>query len=393
MRIFYTFFITLYGILLYFVSFFNEKAKKIIDGRLFLKQYPPKIPKDRKCIWLHCASAGEMEQAIPIINLLKIKNENYFIIVSFYSSSGFEQYCNTNYADYYFYLPLDTPQNAKKLIEILKPDLAIFIRYEIWWNILSALKNKNIPTYLVNANLNKKRSFFYQFYLDKTYPLFTKIFDTENYGNTKIERALLNQREALIDEKISAFCKDSFVIVLGSSWKEEEVLMAEFYRKNKNHFSYIKIIIAPHEWNEHKQNELELLFEEPISVHSSFNTNNNSSILFLDKKGILKYLYRYADIAIIGGGFGKGVHNITESVVYGTPVIFGPNYNAFEEVQELIDLNFIAFPIHNYIEFEKTLLALSDKETLTKIVYNKKMNYFEKHIDVAEYILAIILPD
>lgn len=390
MHLLYSVLIYLYGFLFHIVAFFNNKAIKIVNGRKLYSRQTLKLNQDSECIWLHCASAGEMEQAIPIINAIRAKHKNYLIAVSFYSSSGFEQYCHTSYADYYFYFPLDTKKNALKIISTLEPKLAIFIRSEIWWNILSALKENKIPTYLVNANLKQKQNFLYQYYLEKNYPLFTKIFDTKNYGNTKIEQVLLNQRLDFKDERLAEFCKNSYVILLGSSWQKEEELMATFYKNNKAHFNNLKIMIAPHEWNDRKQNELVLLFGEAVNTYSSFDKNNIASILLLDKKGILKYAYRYADIAFIGGGFGKGVHNVSEAAVYGIPTIFGPKYDKFEEIIDLVIYE-ISFVVTDRTSFEEQLIELMNNASLRNSIKEKAAHYFDKQTDCAAKIISEIL--
>lgn len=399
MRACYSTFIRFYGIFLLFASFFNKKANEWVRGRKnWRKDLSEKVTDAGTYCWIHCASAGEFEQAIPLIRKIRDRKPDIRIAVSFFSPSGMEMYKNSKWADIFFYLPLDTASNAISLIELLKPQFAIFIRNEIWWNMLSTLNQKNIPTYLVNANLKQHRNAAYQYYLDKVYPLFTKIFDTKTVGNTKIERAIIsNAEEKFSDAVIENFCRDSFCIALGSSWHTEEKFIAEFYKKNKLKYPNLKIIIAPHEFDDAKQAALEALFNCKIAKYSTVVSeylspqNPIPEILFLDKKGILKYVYRYVAIAVIGGGFGKGLHNISESTVYGTPAIFGPNYTDFEEVQEMIDLG-VAFCVKNYAEFEKKILELSNRDVLNKIVNKKELSaYISKQQDVSEEIIYEIL--
>lgn len=392
MRILYSFFIRLYGFIVLFASFFNTKAKKWRKNR---KEWEIALSDKpyvhRACCWIHCASAGEFEQAIPLINRIKNQESETKIIVSFFSPSGMEIYKNSGLADVFFYFPLDTVQNAATLVELLNPKLVIFIRNEIWWNILAALKEKNIPTYLVNANLEQRRSFLYQQYLNKTYPLFTKIFSTKTYGNTKLEKVIENKKENFEDKILDNFCKDSFVLILGSSWKTEEKIAADFYKRNKEKIQHLKILIAPHEFNYNKANELHTEFGENISTYTQYLADEKKyPILFLDKKGILKYAYRYANIAFIGGGFNKTVHNVSEAAVYGIPTIFGPCYHKFEEINELVNLQ-VAFSVNDSESFEKKLMELINDNELQKSIKEKLQAYFSSQENVSTKIINEIV--
>ena len=370
-----------------FAGFFNQKAKNwCVVRKNWETDLQQKMDSGVNYCWIHCASAGEFEQAIPIINNLRCTMYDVRIAVSFFSSSGFEMYKNSDLADLFFYFPLDTKKNAEKLVEILKPSFAIFIRNEIWLNVLTSLNKKNIPTFLVNANLQQKRNYFYQQFLNKTYPFFTKIFDTKTFGNTKLERVVENRNTVFNDAILEDFCKDSFVIILGSSWLEEERFIIDYYKKNKEKNPNLKIVIAPHENLSLNSFELKKSYGNWLSFYRNY---TNGNILVLDKKGILKYAYRYADIAFIGGGFDKGVHNVSEAAVYGIPTIFGSNYHKFEEINELVNLD-VAFPIKNYIELEQKLLELMNDSDKRNTIKNKLTTYFSSHEQVAKTIVTEI---
>lgn len=381
-----------------FIGIFNQKTKNWCTVRqnweIDLSQ---KIKPNVKHVWIHCASAGEFEQAIPIINNLRLTMNDSKICVSFFSSSGFDMYKDSDLADVFFYFPSDTKTNAEKLVKILQPNLVIFIRNEIWLNILSELEEKKIPTFLVNANLQHERNFFYQLFLQKAYPLFTKIFDTKTFGNTKLQRVCENKSVEFKNEVFEDFCKDSFVIILGSSWLVEDALIALFYKKYCLKYPNLKIIIAPHEYDKKRKDEIVKLFtdwqtpniNEVISYSKYSILNTQYSILILDEKGILKYAYRYADIAFIGGGFDKGVHNITEAAVYGIPTVFGNNYHKFEEVKELIHLD-VAFPVNNYTELEQKLIELINNSEKRNGIKDKLDSYFSLQENVAKNIIAEI---
>jgi 3-deoxy-D-manno-octulosonic-acid transferase len=397
MRYLYSFLIQFYGLLIFCASFVNSKAKKWCDGR---KNWLNSLKKNRnlqlKYIWIHCASAGEYEQAIPLIQQIrKEQKEDYQIAVSFFSPSGFGSYQSSKEIDLLFYLPLDTPKNAIQLLEILQPKFAFFIRYEIWWNILFELKNKNIPTYLINANPHQKRNFIYKKYLAQTLPFFTEVFHTNKVGSTKIERVLnIKDADNFSDSYLENFSKDSYVILLGSSWETEEKYVAAFYKKYISKIKNLKIIIAPHEYNSTKIQVLSSLFNCNIHCYSveknkpPFTTERIASILFLDQKGILKHVYKYADIALIGGGFKNGIHNCSEAMVYKIPVLFGPNYKQFEDAIEYMSSK-VAFSFQNYDEFEHILLDL----------YQQPINlhqlealdfYFSKNKNTSQEILNTI---
>ena len=387
MRLFYLFFIHFYDFLMRFAGFFNQKAKNwCVVRKNWETDLQQKMDSGVNYCWIHCASAGEFEQAIPIINNLRCTMYDVRIAVSFFSSSGFEMYKNSDLADLFFYFPLDTKKNAEKLVEILKPSFAIFIRNEIWLNVLTSLNKKNIPTFLVNANLQQKRNYFYQLFLNKTYPFFTKIFDTKTFGNTKLERVVENRNTVFNDAILEDFCKDSFVIILGSSWLEEERFIIDFYKKNKEKNPNLKIVIAPHENLSLNSFELKKSYVNWLSFYRNY---TNGNILVLDKKGILKYAYRHADIAFIGGGFDKGVHNVSEAAVYGIPTIFGSNYHKFEEINELVNLD-VAFPVKNYIELEQKLLELMNDSDKRNTIKNKLTTYFSSHEQVAKTIVTEI---
>jgi 3-deoxy-D-manno-octulosonic-acid transferase len=392
MYLFYNLIIWIGGFVIEIISLFPTKVKFWRKNRINWEESLSKsINNAEKYAWIHCASAGELEQAIPLIQQIKRKDNNIKIAVSFFSSSGFDLYKDSNWADVFFNLPLDTKENAEKLIKILNPKFVLFIRNEIWWNFLNTLQKNKINCYLVNANLQQKKNYFYQKYLDKVYPLFTKIFDTTTYGNTKIERVIFNNQEKFCNEVLEKFCKDSFTIILGSSWQTEENQMAAFYKKYKSKFPTLKIIIAPHEFNETKGVALENLFGEKIITYTKPTSfKSNLSILLLDEKGILKYVYRYANIAIIGGGFEKTVHNINEASVYGIPVIFGPNYEKFEEIQPLVDIG-IAFPVGDYNAFEKTLLFFLENNHWQTDIIKKSAHFFSNTQQISERIIDEIL--
>lgn len=398
MRLIYTLLIHLHSYIMAVAAWFEPKAAKWVQGRKHWKlDLSQKINNHEQYIWIHCASAGEFEQAIPLIKKIGQEKPELKAAVSFFSPSGFDMYQDSELAAIFFYFPIDTRMHAESLLSLLNPAFVIFIKNEIWWNALMVLKEKSIPTYLVNANSGRKRNAFYQYYLDKVYPLFTKIFYVSAYGDTKLDKVIENKNTAFTDTILEDFCKDSLVIILGSSRKTEEALMALFYKQYSVRYPALKMIVAPHEYNESKCIELEKIFSDwqipnagEVIRYTDYQHTSNNRILFLDRKGILKFAYRYADIAFIGGGFGKSVHNMSEAAVYGLPTIFGPRYFKFEEVKELVRLK-AAFPINDYAAFENRLQLLINDTTLRTDISTKLATYFSQQEKTAAKIISAIL--
>lgn len=391
MQVFYAVLIRFYGLFLSIASFFNIRAKEWVTVR---KNWSKDLAanttlKDKYC-WIHCASAGEFEQAIPLIQKIHSHDSQLKIAVSFFSSSGYKLYQNSNLADIFFYFPLDTSKNATLILDILKPEFVLFIRNEIWLNTLLKLKQRHIPTYLINANTKQNHTSLYRIYLKYCYKLFTKIFTTQEYGNTKLERVVSVKETEFTDEVLKDFCKDSITLILGSSWQTEEEWTAEFYKINSIKYPNLKLIIAPHEYDTTTKSRLEKLFNSPLLSYQNYTENSICNILLLDKKGVLKYVYRFADIAIIGGGFHHHTHNVAEAAIYGLPTIIGKNYNKFEEVIDLVKMQ-CTFSATDYTEFESKLSNLLANENLRKSIKDKLNNYFNTQNKASEKIIREIL--
>ncbi len=200
MRLIYTLLIHLHSYIMAVAAWFEPKAAKWVQGRKHWKlDLSQKINNHEQYIWIHCASAGEFEQAIPLIKKIGQEKPELKAAVSFFSPSGFDMYQDSELAAIFFYFPTDTRKHAESLLSLLNPAFVIFIKNEIWWNALMVLKEKSIPTYLVNADSGRKRNVFYQYYLDKVYPLFTKIFYVSAYGDTKLDKVIENKNTAFTD--------------------------------------------------------------------------------------------------------------------------------------------------------------------------------------------------
>lgn len=371
---FYDFFIQLYGISIRLAAIWSPKAKAWIEGR---KRFPVLTP-EKKRIWFHCASLGEFEQGRPVLEILRNKFPHYEIVLSFFSPSGYEIRKNYPHADHVIYLPLDTPKNAKNLIEGINPALVIWVKYEFWFHYLTKLKSKNIPVILVSAIFRKSQPFFkpYGQFWKNILKCFDKIYvqdeasirllyqigmkNTAISGDTRFDRVYTIANENKDFPEIAAFTKNNFTIVAGSTWEDDENLLAPFIQNNKS----VKFIIAPHEISTSNLNRLKVKFQNPIFYTDWKNDMTSTShVLIIDNIGMLSSLYKYASIAYIGGGFNKsGIHNTLEAAVYGKPIFFGPNYKKFKEAVSLVDKGG-AFSVTSSADY---------KEKITKLMQDEK---------------------
>ncbi|MGQ9864320.1 MAG: 3-deoxy-D-manno-octulosonic acid transferase [Bacteroidia bacterium] len=314
--------------------------------RALRRQKVPSIPRDRKIIWLHAASAGEFEQGRPVLEyLIAHLKPHPFVVVTFFSPSGFERY-QTTYplADWVGYLPWDAFSHVRPFIEALHPDMVLWVKYDLWPTVLHELRGRNIPTYLIAAHWSRARLPFWQ---REVLRFFRHIFvQTEGdeailqrqglqvtvAGDTRAWRVQEIARSWLPVPGIVEWVGKDFCIVAGSVWQEDVAFLAESMDQLRD-FS-IKWILVPHELSEKNFQKIQRLWDRQISFYSR--PPWKTSTLLVDRIGILAYLYAYAHVVWVGGGFGKGIHNILEPLVYGKPVAFGPNWHRFAEAQALI---------------------------------------------------------
>ncbi len=355
---------------------FNKKAALWAKGRKKwqqnLSQSLDSCNKKGSLIWIHCASLGEFEQGRPLIEALRIKHPNHLILLSFFSPSGFESKKNYDKADIVCYLPIDNPINAKKWVELFNPSIAIFVKYEFWYDYLSALKSRKIPIYLVSGIFRPNQAFFKSWgsVFRKMLGFYTKLFvqnedslllldsigiqNVEICGDTRVDRVLQIKEEKTVYSVLENFKYSSRILICGSTWPADESIIIDFWHKYLAAKGW-KIIIAPHEIHEKKIDDLKKMFSAtPALLYSETSKSTeaelrNTKILIIDNVGMLSRLYRYANAAYIGGGFGKGIHNTLEAAVYHIPIFFGPNNKKFAEAQDLLELG-IGFEIENRTE-------------------------------------------
>jgi 3-deoxy-D-manno-octulosonic-acid transferase len=376
----------IFRLLLTVVSPFNSKAKLWVNGRKkLLEQISEKFSTEsnEKRIWVHVASLGEFEQGRPIIEHIKKSRPEYVIILTFFSPSGYEIRKNYEFADYVFYLPEDTARKAKRFIETIQPEIALFIKYEYWYNYLMYLKKKEIPVYMVSAVFRQNHIFFkwYGFWYRKMLQA-VKYFFVQNqeskqllnklgYTNVRVGGDTRFDRVAEIAEKaqkyplIEKFKGVSKILIAGSTWKEDEEILINYINKSNN--KNWKYIIAPHEIHESNIKRIENALQKSTFKYSEAETVNveEKDVLIINNVGMLSSIYQYCNIAYIGGGFSTGIHNILEPASFGLPVIFGPDYENFQEAHELIRME-AAFSIKNENNFTQIINNLITNNLIQK---------------------------
>lgn len=408
MSFFYNLAIYLYYFGIRVASLFNQKAKLWIKGRKNLFENLEKsINKNEKIAWFHCASLGEFEQGRAVLEKFKKDYPHYKIFLTFFSPSGYEIRKNYPFADYIFYLPIDTKHNAKKFVEIINPSLVFFIKYEFWFNLLSELKRKNISTFLVSAIFRKEQHFFkfYGSFFRKSLSSFQHIFiqdagskqllekinlnNVTIAGDTRIDRALEIPKQTNPISLVEKFKGDHQFLIAGSTWEKDEEILTEIILKSE--LQNLKFILAPHEVSEENISRLETIFLEKAIRFSKANDANihNKKVLIIDNIGMLSSLYQYGEIAYIGGGFGKGIHNTLEPATFGLPIIFGPNYHKFSEAKELVKLQG-AFSINNKREAEEIIKKLLNDNIFRKNASEKCKNYIKENSGATEKILNFL---
>jgi 3-deoxy-D-manno-octulosonic-acid transferase len=323
---------------------------------------------------------------------IKSRFPNHLIVLTFFSPSGYEVRKNNTLADVTVYLPLDTQTNVEQFMKIVRPDMAFFIKYEYWPNYLNALQNREIPTYLISGIFREKQVFFkwyggfYRKALDAFEHFFVQNSSSKELllklgktnvtvsGDTRFDRvfAILNQNNQL--DFIEKFKNNTLTVVVGSSWPKDESLLVDYMNSSNN----VKFIIAPHNINKDQIADLKNQISKKTMLFSSINFNdldasklNEYDVLIIDTIGILTKIYSYADIAYVGGGFGKpGVHNILEPATFGVPIIIGPNYSHFAEATALVKMEGCT-SISNQEELN---------ETFDKLLQNSDIRLEKGHI-------------
>ncbi len=400
--------ISIYSWALHLIAPFHKKVKLMIEGHVETYEIlKSKIDTTSKYVWFHVASLGEYEQALPMIEEIRKKKPNYKILLTFFSPSGYEVQKNNGLVDIVCYLPFDKKKNVKRFLDLAQPDIAIFVKYEFWYNFIHELYQREIPVYLISAifrpnqlffkpwgNVFKKILHYYTqlFVQDKKSAQILKEHGIESVtvmGDTRMDRVIKVKKNALelpIVDKFATLKNKKSVLVAGSSWPEDEDLLINYFNKH----AYLKLIIAPHLINESHLKQIESKLKRPSIRYSkakeSDATITNFDCLIIDNFGLLSSIYRYGQIAYIGGGFGAGIHNLPEAAVYGIPVIFGPNHKKFLEAKELLKGGG-GFTISNEAELNKVLKDFVTSPEDLEIAGEAAANYIYKSAGATQKIV------
>lgn len=402
MNILYNTGIAAYTLAIRLAAPFNEKASLWIKGRKGLRNKIKQIKRDNTpLVWFHAASLGEFEQGRPVMEALKKERPETRILLTFFSPSGYEIRKNYNGADYILYLPADTPGNARFFVQTLKPDAAVFIKYEFWYNYLHELHKCHIPTYLISAIFRKEQPFFSPwgglhrkmltyfsrlFVQDEESVRLLKSIHIENArqtGDTRFDRVKQIAGSAKTIERVEAFLQGAPAVVCGSTWPPDEDILFSYI----NHYSGDwKWILVPHEIGEsHVKAILEKCPGKIVRYSDEKAVPNEAKILLVDCIGLLSSIYRYGKIAYIGGGFGVGIHNTLEAAVYGIPVVFGPKYQKFKEAVSLIEAG-ASFPVRDEVELTEILNALIENPAVSETAGLKALGYVNSQLGATDII-------
>jgi 3-deoxy-D-manno-octulosonic-acid transferase len=399
MRFIYGFGIRLLGVAMHLAALFNEKAKRWVHGR---KKWQSQllIPPNRKVVWFHCASLGEFDQGLPIMNALKQRDPQVFLLVTFFSPSGMQYYQQREHlVDLAVYLPLDTKVNADNFARIVKPSIVFFVKYEFWYNHLKAARRAGAKIYGVSSLFRPEHRFFkwYGGFFRKALRLFDHFFTQDERskkllasiginqatlsGDTRYDRMASLASKKPENEIIAQFKGDRPLLILGSSWPVDEALLFTNLAILQKSF---QILIAPHDISESHIQQIIQNLNVPFQRYTRFDANVVSSILILDTIGQLSAAYSYATVAYVGGGFTGKLHNILEPGAFGVPVLFGPIYDRFPEASLFLDSG-AALSIDSDESFLKAI------ETLWKERRERSENVqriFAANVGAAEKVLA-----
>lgn len=377
-QFFYNFFIHILAGIYALASMLNAKAKLFVSGRknIFKRLSASLNSQQSPVIWIHCASLGEFEQGRPIIEALRPAFPHHKILLTFFSPSGYENKKDYSQADFIFYLPWDTPANARRFVEITKPVLAIFIKYEFWYNYSQALKNRSIPLISASCILRPEQAFFkwygsiFRKTLHNFHYFFTQNIETQELlkklnipstvaGDTRFDRVHQITQAGAAIELAAQFKNNQKVLVAGSCWKDDMDVLSPFIN---DHYQQLKFIIAPHEISEAFITYIEKSISAKTIRYSQAKEGvEDFDVLIIDNIGMLSRLYRYGEFAYVGGAFGDGLHNILEAACYGLPIFFGnKNYKKFQEATDLI-MRGGAFEVSGYTELRQKYESLNNR--------------------------------
>ncbi len=407
LRFLYNILINIAWVGLKVVALFNAKIKLFVKGRKnsfpILKE---KIASNSKSIWVHVASLGEFEQGLPILERLRTKYPEHKLVLSFFSPSGYEVKKNTTVADVVVYLPMDSNSKVKRFLNLINPELAIFVKYEVWPNYLYHLKKRKIPTILVSAIFSKRQIYFksYGRFMRKSLDTFSHFFVQDEKskkllesigfnnatigGDTRLDRVseILKRNNQL--DFMNRFKNNQLCLVAGSTWPEDEELLINHINNTKEK---MKFVIAPHEIKPAHIEKITSVLQKRTILYSEIGSQNlkEFDILVVDTIGLLTKIYSYANIAYVGGGFATGLHNTMEPAVFGIPIIIGPQFEGFKEAKDLVKEGGI-IPISSQGSFNNLMSELLDNPVSIKNIGEINSNYINSNRGAANLIMQHI---
>lgn len=403
--ILYNTFIILLGWVIRILALFSQKQKEWIDGRNRWKHVWSAKCNDLKGVrvWFHCASLGEYEQAKPVIKEITARWTNINIIITFFSPSGFKIVSESNSQYTIMYIPLDTPSNAKFAVATINPDLVCFVKYEFWYNHLKEINERKIPLFLISGIFRPNMLFFkwygigYKIVLTWFNQLFIQNHTSEviltshhinNYtltGDTRCESSKSNTLTAWESLEIKNYCNNRFTVIVGSSWLFEEKIILDslhFFKENN-----IALIIAPHDIS--RAESIKNKFKGKY-LNDELNDINYYPLI-INSIGQLKYIYRYASLAIVGGGFTGQLHNILEPAAYQLPVLLGPKFDRFPEAVEMINLH-AACIFKNSKDLTMQISTFKNDRKLLKSTGDNAGKFVDSGIGATQIIMEYLSP-
>lgn len=405
MQYLYTLALHLYALSVEIASFFNRKARMTRVGQWYTNGIlRKKIDRNAKYIWFHAASLGEFEQGRPMIESIRKRYPQYKILLTFFSPSGYEVRKNYEGADVICYLPFDTPFKVRKFLNLANPHVAVFIKYEFWLNYLTELKRRGIKTYIISAVFRPNQLFFkwYGAWYRKALSCYERLFvqdedskkllagygfdNVEICGDTRFDRVLEIQQSARLLPEMDVFAEGAgMMLIAGSSWPEDEEVIIPYFNAHPE----MKLIIAPHEIHREHLLYIQSLLNRPSIRLSESNEESlrMNDCLIIDSFGLLSSIYRYGDVAYIGGGFGGGIHNTLEAAVYGVPVVFGPKYHKFKEAENLITCGG-GFSVDNGTAFTACMNSFISDPVSRRIAGAAAGDFVDKNTGATEKILS-----
>ena len=402
--------VALYARAVAFVALWNKKAKQFTEGRKnIFERMAQAISADDRVVWMHVASLGEFEQGRPILEEIRSKYPDRKILLTFFSPSGYEIRKNYAGADYIFYLPVDTPSNVTRFLDIAHPELAVFVKYEFWVNYLDELKRRGIRSYLVSA-IFRPNSVFFRTYgtmwreaLDAFEQMFVQNEESRELlhsigfdnaivaGDTRFDRVASIAKAAKPVEMVAAFKGDSKLFVAGSTWGPDEDILLPLINANPD----IRFVIAPHEMEESRINKILQSVRGGAKRYTECDAQTDFSstqVLVLDTIGILSSVYGYATWSYIGGGFGVGIHNTLEAATFGLPIAFGPKYAKFKEARDMVALG-AATSVTSAEELATWFAPLRDDEAYLSKVSAIAKDYTAKNQGATALFMKVAFSD